>query len=260
MENNNNNGRGIFYGVIGVATLVVAIIGATFAYFSASVTKNNITNIQSATLRLEIPTEKSNFQTDMIPVETDGDNGAIFARYIGLTENKDSTDRLACKDNVNNSICSVYEFTVKNPDATTAQTVVGSMKVSANTFENLYYAVFKGADSAITTAEYQALNGAATTTVLNGTTGASQQDSPIGSLVVAKARVPKTTENNGVVNWPNTLETLTPGEETTYTVVVWIEETGSDQTSVDGNGKNFAAGITFTSNTGNGVTGIITAS
>lgn len=26
-ENNKNNGRGIFYGVIGVATLVVAIIG-----------------------------------------------------------------------------------------------------------------------------------------------------------------------------------------------------------------------------------------
>ena len=34
--NNNNNGKGIFYGVIGVATLVVAIIGATFAYFAAS--------------------------------------------------------------------------------------------------------------------------------------------------------------------------------------------------------------------------------
>ncbi len=33
----NKNGQGIFYGVIGVATLVVAIIGATFAYFSASV-------------------------------------------------------------------------------------------------------------------------------------------------------------------------------------------------------------------------------
>ena len=32
----NKNGQGIFYGVIGVATLVVAIIGATFAYFSAS--------------------------------------------------------------------------------------------------------------------------------------------------------------------------------------------------------------------------------
>jgi len=34
--NERNSGRGIFYGVIGVATLVVAIIGATFAYFTAS--------------------------------------------------------------------------------------------------------------------------------------------------------------------------------------------------------------------------------
>ena len=40
----NKNGQGIFYGVIGVATLVVAIIGATFAYFSASVTAGNGTD------------------------------------------------------------------------------------------------------------------------------------------------------------------------------------------------------------------------
>ena len=53
MENNNrNNGRGIFYGVIGVATLVVAIIGATFAYFSASVTGINNMETGSTTLSL----------------------------------------------------------------------------------------------------------------------------------------------------------------------------------------------------------------
>ena len=57
-----NNGRGIFYGVIGVATLIVAIIGATFAYFSASITKNNIKNIASTSLELEIIKEKSNFK------------------------------------------------------------------------------------------------------------------------------------------------------------------------------------------------------
>ena len=39
-EEKKNNGRGIFYGVIGVATLVVAIIGATFAYFTATGTDN----------------------------------------------------------------------------------------------------------------------------------------------------------------------------------------------------------------------------
>ena len=36
MNEQKGAGRGIFYGVIGVATLVVAIIGATFAYFTAS--------------------------------------------------------------------------------------------------------------------------------------------------------------------------------------------------------------------------------
>ena len=46
----NKNGQGIFYGVIGVATLVVAIIGATFAYFSAAVTTNYTNNIAGGTL------------------------------------------------------------------------------------------------------------------------------------------------------------------------------------------------------------------
>ena len=42
MNEQKNNGRGIFYGVIGVATLVVAIIGATFAYFTATAGNNVI--------------------------------------------------------------------------------------------------------------------------------------------------------------------------------------------------------------------------
>ena len=45
----NNNGRGIFYGVMGVATLVVAIIGATFAFFSASNVDPNTTTVQGQT-------------------------------------------------------------------------------------------------------------------------------------------------------------------------------------------------------------------
>ena len=36
----NKNGQGIFYGVIGVATLVVAIVGATFSFFSATANSN----------------------------------------------------------------------------------------------------------------------------------------------------------------------------------------------------------------------------
>ena len=53
----NQNGKGIFYGVIGVATLVVAIIGATFAYFSASNTVTNISG-KAGTAALGLTMEK----------------------------------------------------------------------------------------------------------------------------------------------------------------------------------------------------------
>ena len=270
MDSNNNNGRGIFYGVIGVATLVVAIIGATFAYFSASITRNGIANVKATTLRLEIPDEKSNFKQDLIPIDTHSTGrSAMFARYISLTGDDGHADRKAkaCKDDVNNSICSVYQFTVKNPSETTAQTVVGSLKISANTFQNLHYAVFKGADVNIPTASYD-VQGTAGPTVQGGVTGAAQRDSAVGTLVVANTLLLSPTATSaqaeegaglgGVYNWPNTLETLNPGESTTYTVVMWLEETGSDQTDFDA-GMSFAAGITFTSNTGAGVTGVISA-
>lgn len=41
MEQHNNKGQTIFLSVVGIATLLVAIIGATFAWFSATVTGND---------------------------------------------------------------------------------------------------------------------------------------------------------------------------------------------------------------------------
>ena len=37
----NDKGKGIFYGVVAVATLIVAIVGATLAYFSIMVNSEN---------------------------------------------------------------------------------------------------------------------------------------------------------------------------------------------------------------------------
>ena len=52
MEENNRKGPGVFYAVVGVATLVVAIIGATFAYFSASADVTGNENIKGNTENL----------------------------------------------------------------------------------------------------------------------------------------------------------------------------------------------------------------
>ena len=54
MEENNRKGSGVFYAVVGVATLVVAIIGATFAFFSASATNDSdVTGTRRARSRYE---------------------------------------------------------------------------------------------------------------------------------------------------------------------------------------------------------------
>ena len=38
--NTDNKGRDIFYGIVAIATLIVAIIGATLAYFSVTASSN----------------------------------------------------------------------------------------------------------------------------------------------------------------------------------------------------------------------------
>ena len=59
MNEQRNNGRGIFYGVIGVATLVVAIIGATFAYFTATASNETAITGNMATINLGLTVTKS---------------------------------------------------------------------------------------------------------------------------------------------------------------------------------------------------------
>ena len=258
MESNNNNGRGIFYGVIGVATLVVAIIGATFAYFTASVTRNNaITNVQATTLSLNIINEKNNFRTDMIPVDADG-NGSLFKTFPSLAAG-DGLKGSGCRDLVGNSICSVYEFTIENPSETVAQTVVGSLKVVTNGFTNLRYALFKGADSAIAGEGKPGYNVDLDPekTAVTTNNWVSKTPADAGDLI-HKGNFATDADGDGIIKWGNTLEQLAAKETTTYTIVVWLEEAAALNDPEQG--KTFTASITFASESGSGVTGVLTAS
>ena len=85
MKEQKNNGRGIFYGVIGVATLVVAIIGATFAYFTATATNStNITgNMATVSFGLDVRkvTKADETKGGMIPMS----NTMVEAAINGTT-------------------------------------------------------------------------------------------------------------------------------------------------------------------------------
>lgn len=130
MENKNRSG--IFLGVIGVATLIVAIIGATFAYFTARAnsTLDKVT-AGSTTLALGFEdTDGTNLKANLIPAE---DHIAIYAanEQPGTEDNENPQ----CIDDNANEVCSVYQFTIGNPNKSTAQSISFSLKNVDNVLE-----------------------------------------------------------------------------------------------------------------------------
>ena len=232
MENKNNGkGIGVFYGVIGVATLVVAMVGATFAYFAASTNSatNAISTNSSTVSALGFTQNIDGIKSNLIPVD---ETLSRFKSVVGLTAN-------SCKDDLQNNICSTYQFTVTNPNAQ-AQNIYVYFKPQQNTFNNLHYAVFKG-----TPTSYDVTADAVTDL------GAAAD----GALVVEDTKM----DLNDVsqVEWTNLRQTLaaTTGSAT-YTIVVWLHDIGTDQTTLDA-GKAFAAGVTIS--TGEIVDGEVTS-
>lgn len=105
MNENNNKGRGVFYGVIGVATLVVAIIGATFAYFTASATNGaNVITGKMANIGFDLAVEKV------------VDPGAVGGRGMIPMSNTmvEAAANASCTDAAGNAVCQIYKVTVTN--------------------------------------------------------------------------------------------------------------------------------------------------
>ena len=263
----NKNGSGIFLGVVSVATLVVAIIGATFAFFSASANSANnairATATQLADLTLT-PNESNKLATNLIPVAA---QNAYFKNYPSLATN-------GCKDDRGNEICSLYEFTVANP-ADVAQNISLILNPASNTFANLYFAVFKGSVSDITSNsaasadKFAVLSGyvnavsPATTGSATATTSAENVNICHGATLLTSS----TADINLSADCNQILEAsgaANDADEATYTVLIWLQETGLSQNTTDMKVNNaaaaFAAGITVTTGNGGGVTGILSSS
>ena len=118
MNERKNNGRGIFYGVIGVATLVVAIIGATFAYFTATATNNNVItgNMTSVSFGLEVVkvTKADEELGGMIPMSNTMVEAAIKNKSDAEAVSGSYSKTNLCTDDNGNAVCQIYKITVYN--------------------------------------------------------------------------------------------------------------------------------------------------
>ena len=159
---NPNNGNGInnktntFNLVIGIATLLIAILGATFAYFSATArSKENDVTVRSAYVSIEysggteivasnlIPSKQeialAHYKKATVPYDP-GEEGYIPVDDLYKTEQLDRR----CVDSKGKQVCYVYQFSIMS-DGPVGETtdIIAYIKVNQNEFDNLSYLLYE---------------------------------------------------------------------------------------------------------------------
>jgi len=222
----NKNGQGIFYGVIGVATLIVAIIGATFAYFSATGTNSDINGNIAAFSDLTVQVSDLTSTSDkLIPVNF-MDNTTTTTWLTGNASQFSSaiagaTGKAPCIDSNGDHVCQIYSVTVTN-GGTAAISVRGTLNLTAENGSNMRWALI---DSQSATAP-------------SGYAKAELPGAP-GNLTVDETL----TTHLSTAQSKTLAKTGETGSSITYYVVVWLEETGNSQVDAG----DYSGVVTFNS-------------
>ena len=176
MNENNNGGKGLFYGVIGVATLIVAIIGATFAWFTATAGGETKTVVKTGTLSIEYVSSGGGAgrvldASNLKPATTD----QVLAAYQA-GDCKFADDEAGATE----TICAFAKVTVKNTGTLYAN-INADFNITKNEYKDnkLMHSVFK-------------------------TTPETLTGSPVGSTVTlpsAEALAPQATDSFVVLLW-----------------------------------------------------------
>lgn len=239
----NRKGPGIFYAVVGVATLVVAIIGATFAFFSASAT-NDDTPIEGTTAEkggISVVADKvTQTGENLVPLNvTTGDGTKDTVAQLDKALKATTT----CVDNNGNNVCQIYKITVTNLSKNSTITVRGRLNLAGTKTKNMKWQLLdenyatSGAAPDYATIVSQDVDGNLTvggnsTATLNGTVGTGKE---VSSNVMPAEGVK------------------------VYYVMVWLEEMGAAQEGNDASGS-FKGLATFEAVDATGAQSGVTAS
>lgn len=270
----NKRKRQLLVAIIYIATLVVTAVGATFAYFSAMTkSEENALSMTAAVYKLSLEDDTSLIKAQIIPskekyvnlaVNRLDESGNFLKPYV--ENGKTITEDTVCIDDNLNEICSVYTFTVINPMKEMDLPIKIILKPTVNTFTNMKYKVIK-----VTNTDglgYQVTDLTPSRWLVDDrykidpATGGYDKDE-FGNKVekanfaeLPVATIPVEGLNETI---PKAINENTPSKAT-YSIVMWVEEIGEDQTTQD-SGQIFAGGIIIEAggSDGNGITGVFTA-
>lgn len=245
---NNNKGRDIFFGLVALATLIVAIVGATLAYFAVMASSNEgAINATAATVSITYRDgQQVTTQADkLIPADFNVVQG-IYERNIKNLEAKDIAEldsQNLCVDDSEGKfqVCSVYRFTIKSDNT---REVVARLNSEENGFTYLSYAIYD-----VTNKTWMDLNpeGDQDLSIKNCTNTNNDGNDPITSddCITLDDYGAKKYLSNSIfgIDADGDYESteLTAGVEQTYDVILFIKNAQFNQ-NVD-QGKNFRGHI-----------------
>lgn len=223
IRNDHNDSKKILTMIVLIATLMICTTSATYAYFALTATNNAMTGTAataSLTLSVTRATLKSTNSGVMVPQ---------LESALGSAMN--TTNQ--CVDGNGNIICEVYTIKITNT-STAAVQLKGTIQFSGNgSMPNLKWrrttsATTLGSNTSVAVGT----NTTTTWDIVNGTACSASDDTGCTSISLAKT--------NGTQ---------------TYYVVVWINETGNEQTD----SGTWRATVKFEGANGKGITSTITS-
>ena len=173
-NNKANNATNTFNLIIGIATLLIALLGATFAYFSATArsAENDVT-VKSAYVSISYDGGTEIKASNLIPATQnvalkkyqkekyalDEDGKSVIQPYDPMADNnedglpdgyitdydvyKNDVDR-KCVDAKGKEVCYVYQFSIESDGAVGETTdILASIKINKNEFDNLSYVIYE---------------------------------------------------------------------------------------------------------------------
>lgn len=294
-ENKQKNGRELFYGVIAIASFIVMAVGATFAYFTATASSaNSSIGTGSTTLELQYISYGSAWSHyDLIPSDTTVTEYSVeYQNDTTAKQDAESTTYLAnntlCVDDYGNSICSIYEFQVRN-SANSPQTVTLNLVSETNEFSSLNAMAYeltiddeeqyndKTTNNGSSDPKFKTSESDMTENAIEVTDGYGNPLYNATPVYLNRKGVKKTllkyidttvSESEGVVlkssidrlvgPVPETVRladdiTINGGETKSFAIVLYIKNANIDQTATDAS-KNFTGKVVVS--TGDGTTGV----
>lgn len=235
---NQENGKGIIFGILGILTLIIAIMGASLAYFTASASAaDEEIKVTSATVTIHYLQGDTLTADQLIP----SDYEVVKRAYNRQGTYKDALgveQSLQCKDDRYYQVCSVFRFKASNKDGRTAQAITGKittitevLESDPREFQNLRFAVFQVEHDEFGEPVRDDYTGSIVKNEIgnyscHGYLKPTTDPEPVTQLFnhCTGAEVDEVTNEN-----PDNIVELEAGEIGEFEVVIWLDETNSPQ-------------------------------